>query len=177
MHETPEELAALQTLLDTSRAGASDHLRGIIGDDRAATAADLVGALTGMQVLVVATSTADGRPITSAVDGHFVHGRWVFTTAGDAVKAHHMAARPDVSATHLRGEALGVFTHGTAVRLTPEHPDFAGVDAHLTAHYGSAPSAWGPDIHYLRLEPRWMVAYAADLAALRLANAAAAAAS
>jgi hypothetical protein len=34
MHETTEELAHLQRLLDTSAAGAGPHLRGIISDDR-----------------------------------------------------------------------------------------------------------------------------------------------
>ena len=40
------------------------------------------------------------------------------------------------------------------------------VDEHLTAHYGASPSTWAPDIAYLRIEPRWMLAYAADPASL-----------
>ena len=34
MLETAEELTALQELLDRSHAGATDHLRGIIHDER-----------------------------------------------------------------------------------------------------------------------------------------------
>ena len=56
--------------------------------------------------------------------------------------------------------------HGTAERLTPAHPDFAEVEDHLTTHYGSSPSSSAPDIAYLRIEPRWMLAYAADPASL-----------
>jgi hypothetical protein len=73
MYETPEELAALQELLDRSHAGATDHLRGIINDERRLTAQDLVALLTGMKVISVATVTAQGHPRVSAMDGHFLH--------------------------------------------------------------------------------------------------------
>lgn len=69
---------------------------------------------------------------------------------------------------HLRGDDLGVFTHGRVEFLTPEQPDFAAVEEHLVGHYGSSPSSWGEDIAYLRVQPHWMVVYAfrkADLLA------------
>ena len=166
MRETTTELAELQRLLDESVSTGNEHLLAIMTPERRLSAEQMVRALDGMQVLVVATVTADGRPLTSCVDAHLLHGRWVFTTDATATKARHLAARPAVSATHARGEALGVFTHGTAEWLTPEHPDFAEVEDHLATHYGSSPSSWAPDIAYLRIEPRWMLAYAADPASL-----------
>jgi len=160
VRESPAELARLQELLDQSLDGSGQHLRGIVGPTRTISAAQLVAALPGLQHLVVATTTADGRPRTSAVDGHFLHGRWIFTTSGDSLKARHLDKRPAVSVTHLRGDRLGVFTHGSAERLVPGVGDFADVDAHLTEHYGASPSEWGPDIAYFRVQPEWMVAYA-----------------
>lgn len=165
MLETAEEMAELQELLDASLATDNAHLLAIMTPERRLTAQQMVQLLVGMQVLVVATSTADGRPLTSCVDGHFLHGRWVFTTDATATKARHLAARPAVSATHARGDELGIFTHGTAERLRPDHPDFAAVDEHLTTYYDSSPSSWAPDIAYLRIQPRWMLAYAASPAA------------
>jgi hypothetical protein len=41
MLETPEELDDLQQLLDRSAAGAGDHLRGIITDERRLSAVQL----------------------------------------------------------------------------------------------------------------------------------------
>jgi general stress protein 26 len=163
MLETETDLTALQELLDRSIARAGEHLRGIVTPGkRTLSARQLAQALDGMRVLIVATTTANAEPRTSAVDGHFMAGRWVFTTSGTAAKARHLRARPAVSVTHADRERLGVFTHGTAEFLTPDSPDFDPVESHLTAHYGTSPSSWGPEIVYIRVQPTWMVAYAAD---------------
>jgi hypothetical protein len=100
------------------------------------------------------------------VDGHFLNARWVFTTSGSAAKARHLRARPTASISYVDGERIGVFSHGQVEFLTPEQPEFAGIEAHLVAHYGSSPSSWGDDIVYCRLQPSWMVGYAFDKAAL-----------
>ncbi|MEU8224265.1 pyridoxamine 5'-phosphate oxidase family protein [Kribbella sp. NPDC048915] len=166
MRETAEEVTRLQELLDASYGRSTEHLRGIITGDRRLSADELVRVLTGMCTLNLATVTARGEPRISAVDGHFLHGRWVFTTAGSAAKARQLRARPAASISYVDGERIGVFTHGSVKFLTADHPDFAEIEAHLTAHYGSSPSSWGDDIVYCRLEPTWMVGYAADKAAL-----------
>lgn len=160
MYETPAEVAALQSLLDTSRAGATAHLRDIVSDDHAPGAADLVQRLTMMCTLSLATVTARGEPRISAVDGHFLHATWTFSTAGGSAKAGHIAARPAVSVAYIDGERLGVFAHGQAVRLTESDPGWTQTLDHWTAHYGSSPLSWGEDIRIYRLQPQWMVAYA-----------------
>ncbi|HTQ89612.1 MAG TPA: pyridoxamine 5'-phosphate oxidase family protein [Streptosporangiaceae bacterium] len=114
MLETPEELDNLQRLLDRSMAGAGAHLRGIITGERRLSAAGLAGRLQGMRLLVVATVTADGRPLAGPVDGYFLHGTFWFSSGRDSVRMRHLAARPAVSATHLPGEELAVTVHGRA---------------------------------------------------------------
>jgi Pyridoxamine 5'-phosphate oxidase len=160
MKENPEELAALQRLLDASISRSGPHLTGIISDQRRLTARQLVTALTGMKVLVVATVTAAGEPRTSCVDGHFLNGTWMFGTAASAVKARHLKARPALSATHADGERLAVFTHGTAEYITPADPGFEPYELHFIEHYGSSPHDWGPDPVFIRVRPTWMVGYA-----------------
>lgn len=55
---------------------------------------------------------------------HFLNGRWIVGTHPQAAKARHLAARPAISATYLRGEQLGIFTHGHATPLNPrDRPD------------------------------------------------------
>src|SRR5262245_58707734 len=87
MNESPVELDGLQRLLDDSITSAGGHLRKIITGPRRLTARQLVAALTGMKVLVVATVNPAGQPRTSCVDGHFLHGTWIFGTAAIAQKA------------------------------------------------------------------------------------------
>ena len=114
MLETPEELDNLQRILDRSMAGAGGHLRGIITGERRLSAAGLAGRLQGMRLLVVATVTADGRPLAGPVDGYFLHGTFWFSSGRDSVRMRHLAARPAVSAIHLPGEELAVTVHGRA---------------------------------------------------------------
>lgn len=170
MLETQSELDDLQDLLDSSLASATEHLRSIVTPgERTLTARQTADVLTGMRTLSIATVTAHGEPRISAVDGHLLHGRWVFGTSSSAAKARHLAARPAVSVSHLRGEELGVFTHGYAELLNPvdgeADPWWSWVLPHLAAYYGQSPLDWG-GVSYYRLRPTWMVVFASDPAAL-----------
>jgi len=162
MLENAEEVAALQRLLDTSHATATNHLRNIVHAGRTLTAEDLTGLLTGMKVLSVATVTAAGEPRISALDGHFLHATWTFSTSGTAAKARHMQHRPAVSVAHIDGEELGVFSHGRAERMMPGDEDWKETLEHWTQHYDSSPLSWGRDVRLYRLRPHWMVGYASD---------------
>lgn len=164
MYETEAELDELQALLDRSLSQSTAHLQSIVvAGERTLTARQLVRVVTGMSTLAISTVTATGEPRISGIDGHFLHGRWVFGTARSAAKAKHLEARPSVSVAHMRGEELGVFTHGTVETLNPadgpDDPEWAGIVEHLTGHYGESPLGWG-DVVYYRLRPHWMVAYA-----------------
>jgi general stress protein 26 len=157
MLETPDDLDRLQTLLDASHARATEHLRDIIDGDRSLNARQIAGLLTGMRVISAATVTARGEPRISAMDGHFLHGTWTFSTSRTSAKARHLARRPAVSVAHVDGEALAVFSHGHVVELAGA--ELTAVDEHWTAHYGSSPQSWG-DVVMWRLEPTWTVGYA-----------------
>ncbi|HUO70406.1 MAG TPA: pyridoxamine 5'-phosphate oxidase family protein [Solirubrobacteraceae bacterium] len=126
MHETPEDIRALQALLDRSYAGGGAHLRGIISPERRVNAEELAARLTGMRLLALATVTADGRPIVGPVDGIFYRGAFHFGTAPNAIRWRHIERRPQVSATHLPGEEFAVTVHGRAVPLDLTSPDEAG---------------------------------------------------
>ena len=120
MHETPDDLAALQDLLDRSYASAGEHLLRIHTPERRLAAAELAERLDGMCLLTLATATADGRPIVGPVDGIFFRGGFHFGSSPDSVRFKHIRARPQVSATHLPGEELGVTVHGRAVPVDVE---------------------------------------------------------
>ena len=117
MRETADDLAELQALLDSSYAAAGEHLLRIHTPERRLDAAGVAERLTGMCLLALATSTADGRPIVGPVDGIFFRGAFHFGSSPDSVRFRHLRARPAVSATHLPGEELAVTVHGRAVEV------------------------------------------------------------
>jgi hypothetical protein len=143
MHETPEDLVALQELLDRSYALAGPHLLRIHAPERRLTAEQLAERLTGMRLLTLATVSADGRPFTGPVDGVFLRGAFHFGSAPDSLRFRHIAARPHVSATHLPGEELGVTVHGRAVRVDVQAPEGAELRRALL------------DVYVPRYGPEW----------------------
>jgi hypothetical protein len=135
VHETADDLAALQALLDRSFARAGAHLLRIITPERRLAAEPLARRLTGMRLLALATVTADGRPIVGPVDGIFFRGAFHFGSAPDSVRFRHIRARPQVSATHLPGEELAVTVHGRAVPVAVQGEEGAALRAALLEVY------------------------------------------
>ena len=119
-------MKALQALLDDSYERAGAHLRDIVTPERRLTAEQVVERLQGMKLLVVATVTADGRPITGPFDGIFYRGAFHFGSSPDSVRMRHIRRRPWVSATHLPGEELSVTVHGRATVLDMKAPENEG---------------------------------------------------
>jgi len=157
MYETPEQLGGLQDLLDRSFAGSSEHLRSIMEPQRRLTAARLSAELPSPAVLNIATVTAHGEPRVSAVDGHFLYGRWHFTTEANSPKARHLVARPSISASYTPRDGYGVFAHGRAELL--DGADRQMLHDHFAATYGVEPETLGA-IAYFRVTPHWMTGFA-----------------
>ena len=143
MEETPDDLVALQALLEASSAAARPHLARVITADRRLSAAELCARLSGMSLLALATVTADGRPLIGPVDGIFYRGAFYFGSAPDAVRIGHIRMRPQVSATHLPGEHLAVTAHGRATVIDVADPAHAGLRRTLL------------DIYVPRFGPGW----------------------
>ena len=135
MHETTEDLARLQALLDRSATGAGPHLAGIITDERRLAAPRLCETLTGMRLLVVGTVTADGRPLVGPVDGYLLHGSFHFGSGRDSVRIRHLSSRPAVSASHVPGEELAVTVHGTAELYDVNDPASPALRQAMLDHY------------------------------------------
>lgn len=122
VHETAEDLAALQALIDRSYAAAGEHLLSIHTPERRLTAAQVSARLQGMCLLALATVTATGEPRVGPVDGIFLRGAFHFGSAPDSARFRHIATRPAVSATHLPGEELAITVHGRAVPVDVRAP-------------------------------------------------------
>jgi hypothetical protein len=143
MHETPDDLSRLQDLLDRSYAAAGDHLRDIITPERRLSAEALARRLQGMCLLVLATVSADGRPISAPVDGIFYRGHFHFGSSPHSVRFRHIRRDPAVSATHVPEESFAVTVHGRAVPIDVGDPGEAGFRRALL------------DIYVPRYGPEW----------------------
>ena len=161
MHETPEDIRDLQELLDRSYAGAGSHLRSITTPERRVAAEDLVNELTGMCLLVVATVTADCRPIAGPLDGVFYRGAFHFGTAPNSIRYRHLLARPQVSATHMPREEFAVNVHGRAAPVEIEGGFRQTLLEVYVPRYGTEWEQFvdsGPV--YMRIDAKWMFTFA-----------------
>jgi len=158
VHETDADLDEIQAILDASHRAAGAHLRSIFRDERRLDAAGVVELLPGVQILSLATVTADGRPLVGPVDGLFYRGHFHFGSSPDSVRFRHLRARPHVSAAHVRGEELAVIVHGDAHEINTAAPNQAGFRDYLVEVYGDEWNEWGPDSPYARIDPRRMFA-------------------
>ena len=163
MHETAGQIAELQRLLDRSYDSAGEHLRSIMTPERRLTAQQVVDALTGMTLLSLATVTAKCEPIVSPVDGIFFKGKFWFGSSPESFRFRHIRKRPQVSATHTRGEALVVTVHGTAVEIDVTTGGYDDLRDYYRVVYPDFDSwgHWG-SAAYAHIEPRRMFAASFD---------------
>lgn len=122
MHETAEDLARVQRLLDESYQAAGTHLREVITPERMITAKELSEKLPGMRLLVLSTVTKDCRPIGGPVDGIFYRGDFYFGSSPVSTRFLHIKRGSHVTATHLPGEELSVTVHGSATPIDIKSP-------------------------------------------------------
>jgi len=161
MRETPEDLEALQRLLDDSYARAGEHLRSISTPERLMTASELSETLTGVQILNLATVTAASEPRVGPVDGLLYRGAFHFGSSQSSVRYRHLRKRPQVSASHTRGEELAVVVHGRAEMIDVWLDDHAGFRALLIETYGPDWEDWAPreGVFYARIHAHAMFTF------------------
>ncbi|RKT56246.1 pyridoxamine 5'-phosphate oxidase family protein [Saccharothrix australiensis] len=158
MHESPDDLAWLQRVLDDSYAASGAHLRSIITPERRLDAAGVVAELGAMRVMALATTTARGEPRVAPVDGLFHRGRLHFGSSADSLRWRHVLARPAVSASVIEGERLQVTVHGTARPVRPAEDE--ALVSFLVGVYGrEAWDGWMSALSWARIEPARMIAF------------------
>ena len=131
-------------------------------------ARQLTERLQGMRLLVLATVTADGRPLAGPVDGYFLHGTFWFSSGTDSVRMRHLAARPAVQrdAPARRGPRRDGARAGRVLRppTTPAARAASGHARRVPAQAGSGLRGWLDHIDALgaRIEPEKMFTFHLD---------------
>jgi len=70
------------------------------------TARQVVKLLDGMKTVAVAAPAPNGDPLVAPMDGWFLHGKFYFSSSGDAVRIRGLRKRPRASIALLRGRAF-----------------------------------------------------------------------
>ena len=137
--------------------------REVITPDRRLSAKDVCERLNGMCLLVLATVTADHRPLSAPVDGVFYRGAFHFGTSRDSVRIGHIRRQPVVSATHLPGESFAVTVHGAASELDMRAETNAGLRRTVldiyTPKYGPESGHVLDANAYVRIDPTRMFTF------------------
>ncbi len=158
MHESPEDLAWLQRLLDDSYAAAGPHLRSVVTEERRLDAAGVVAEMGALRVMAPATTTAGGEPRVGPVDGLFYRGRLHFGSGADSLRFRHLRARPAVSASVIDGERLQITVHGRAREVFPAND--RALTSFLTGVYGrEAWDGWMSALPWARIDPDRMITF------------------
>lgn len=99
MRETTADLTALQALIDRSHANTKPHMRGIIHPGRySLTVAQVVKLFDGMKTITVAAPAPNGDPLVGPMDRWFLHGKFFWSSGGDAVRIRGLRKRPGARA-------------------------------------------------------------------------------
>lgn len=160
MHETPEDIARLQTLIDRSIAGAGEYLkRSFEMPEHSLSAAQLARHLVGPRTVALATVTARGEPRVAPIWSLFFRGMFHIPTVRTAARTIHLLARPSVSLTYFVGDDLAIIAHGRAEVLPEAHADFAPLEAVQRDASGSSVRDWGEGV-YLRIHADTLVTFA-----------------
>ena len=153
MRETAAEVAELQDLIDRSLARTRPHMRAIVHPGKySLNAKQVVKLLDGLKTIAVAAPAPNGDPLVAPMDGWFLHGKFYFSSAGDAVRIRGLRKRPRASIAYFEGERFLINAHGRAELMFKEHPDVAEIDAVFRDHYGSSAFDWSDEGVYVRLD-------------------------
>jgi general stress protein 26 len=161
MYETAEDMIALKDLLDGSYERAGSHLRSITTPERRIPADELVALLAGIQVLNLATVSRACTPRVAPVDGLFYRGQFWFGSAASSVRFMHLRERPQVSASHTRGEALSVVVHGSATLVDQGDRAHAGYANYYREIYGFGWDSWDIPVQFARIDATHLFTYRA----------------
>ena len=153
MRETTAELAELQALIDRSLARTGPHMRAIVHPGKySLNAKQVVKLLDGMKTIAVAAPAPNGDPLVAPMDGWFLHGKFYFSSGGDAVRIRGLQKRPRASVAYFEGERFLINAHGHAALMFKGHPDVAEIDSIFHDHYGGSAFDWSDEGVYVRLD-------------------------
>lgn len=135
MHETDDDVRALQALIDRSYARASAHLKSIFKKADQPSAEELIASLDGIFEIHLATTNRDGAPRVAPIDAIFFQARIWFGVPGAAARIPLFRRDDRISASFTRGKTFAFIVHGTTVEVSEYDPLFAEYETYSRSLY------------------------------------------
>ncbi len=152
VRETEEELVVLQSLIDRSHARIGSYMKAITHPaEWALSAKQVVKLLEGMKTIAVAAPAPNGDPLVAPMDGWFLHGKFYFSSSGDAIRIKGLRKRPRASIAYF-GERFLINAHGPVELMFKGHPDALEIDGVCKQLFGESAFALSEKGVYVRLD-------------------------
>ena len=162
MHETQEDLAILQTLLEDSAARAGKFLRESFQiPERSLSADQLAGLFQGLNTVALGTATRSGAPRVAPISALFYRGFFYIPSTAAAARTRMLQANPELSLTYFKDTSLAVILHGRGEVIEAKDSMFPLLEKLQVEHGGSSPREWGEGV-FIRVVPRVLYTYAEE---------------
>lgn len=155
MKDTPEDITALQRLVESSIERAGPYLRESFQmPGHSLSARQFVAHLRSETTVALATVTSRGEPRVAPVGAFFVRGRFMIPTLRTSARCSHVLRNPAISLSYYEGNDLAVIVHGSARCFGSEAPEFMEADALQRELTKSSVTQWGrpSDAVFLRVD-------------------------
>ena len=163
MHETEDDLAWMQSVIDHSIATAGPYLRSSFRmPTHSMSPRQIVGLLNGILDVAIATVTAKGEPRVSPIGAVFWRGRFYVPTLAAAARVRQLRRNRAVSVTYYQGVDIAIIVHGRAAFIEPPDEDFPALYELQQETSGQNVRGWGENPLYIRVDPDVMHTFIRD---------------
>lgn len=167
MRETEDDVAWLQSVLDSSIERAGAYLRSSFRmPDHSMRAGQVIALLDGILEVALASVTAKGEPRVSPTGALFWRGRFYVPTLAAAARVKQLRRAPATSLTYYQGVDIAVIVHGRAAFIEPADEDFAELYELQQETSGQNVRGWGENPLYIRVDPEVIYTFVREPATL-----------
>ena len=167
MHETQDDLAWLQSVIDHSIQSAGPYLRSSFRmPTHSLSPGQLVTLLDGILEVAVATVTATNEPRVSPIGALFWRARFYVPTLAASARVKQLRRYPAVSLTYYQGVDIAVIVHGRVAFIDPPDEDFPALYELQQETTGQNVRGWGENPLYIRVDPNVIHTFARDPASI-----------
>ena len=143
MKESPNDIDALQALLDASYESGGGYLKTIQQASLRLSAQEVVDHFDGACICDLATVDRGGSPYVAPIDVLFIQGKAWFSSSADSLRFKNLRVNPRVSLARTVGSKISILIHGMANIVEVSSGDHGFLHDLCIECYGKDYDSWG----------------------------------